>query len=159
VQIASGGEWLGDRRGGLLAHHDGLKTVHELIRVDGVGGKRASHSGFPKILKTTIPMNTRRTSIETPEPVNDHLRSLIAEAEKTMGTNFSQEAAESLSSVRERLSDIKEKVEDGVTFAREKIVAGARQADTAIRMHPYETIAIALGVGVLLGVLLRRKED
>jgi len=29
-------------------------------------------------------------------------------------------------------------------------------ADSAIRAHPYESLAIALGVGVLLGALLRR---
>jgi len=107
----------------------------------------------------SIPMNTRRTAVETPEQVIDHLRSLIAEAEKTIGSNFSEDAAESLSSLRERLGDIKEKVNDGVIFAREKIVAGAKQADSVIRTHPYETLAIALGVGVLLGVFLRRNED
>ena len=31
------------------------------------------------------------------------------------------------------------------------------KADKTIRAHPYEAIAIALGVGVLLGALLRQK--
>jgi ElaB/YqjD/DUF883 family membrane-anchored ribosome-binding protein len=104
-------------------------------------------------------MSTRRTTAETPEQVVEHLRSLIAEAEKAIGTNFSEDAEETLSSLRERLGVIKEKVADGVTFAREKIVTGAKQADSVIRTHPYESLAIALGVGVLLGVFLRRSED
>ncbi len=104
-------------------------------------------------------MNTRRTAVETPEQVIDHLRSLVAEAEKAIGSNFSEDTEGKLSALRERLGEIKEKVEDGVTFAREKVVAGAKQADSAIRSHPYESLAIALGVGVLLGVFLRRSED
>jgi ElaB/YqjD/DUF883 family membrane-anchored ribosome-binding protein len=104
-------------------------------------------------------MSMRRSTADTPEQVLEHLRSLIAEAEKAIGTNFSEDAEETLSSLRERLAGIKEKVDDGVTFAREKITAGAKQADSVIRLHPYESIAIALGVGVLLGVFLRRGED
>ena len=37
-----------------------------------------------------------------------------------------------------------------------KVVAGARATDETIRAHPYESLAIALGVGVLLGALIRR---
>lgn len=101
-------------------------------------------------------MITRKTAIETPEQVVEHLRSLIAEAERTLGANIGEGAEDKLSSLRERLVDMKEKVEDGLGIAREKIVIGAKQTDTAIRAHPYESLAIALGVGVLLGALLRR---
>jgi len=104
-------------------------------------------------------MSTRRSTAETPEQVVDHLRSLIAEAERALGSNFAKDGEEAMSSLRESLADLKEKVNDGVTFAREKIVAGAKQADTTIRAHPYESIAIALGIGVLLGVFLRRSQD
>lgn len=101
-------------------------------------------------------MITRKTAIETPEQVVEHLRSLIAEAEKTLGSNMSEGTEDKLSSLRDRLADMKEKVEDGLSIAREKIVIGAKQADSAIRTHPYESLAIALGVGVLLGAVLRR---
>jgi ElaB/YqjD/DUF883 family membrane-anchored ribosome-binding protein len=104
-------------------------------------------------------MSTKRTSLETPEQLVDHLRSLIAEAEKALSSSFTENAEERLSSLRERLGDLKEKVQDGVTFAREKIVTGAKQADSTIRDHPYESLAIALGIGLLLGIFLRRSED
>jgi ElaB/YqjD/DUF883 family membrane-anchored ribosome-binding protein len=39
----------------------------------------------------------------------------------------------------------------------EKAVAGARAADKVIRDHPYESIGIAFGVGLLIGVLVTRK--
>ena len=35
--------------------------------------------------------------------------------------------------------------------------ASARATDRAIREHPYESIGIAFGVGVLIGVLINRK--
>lgn len=35
--------------------------------------------------------------------------------------------------------------------------AAARKADSMIREHPYESIGIAFGVGLLLGALLARK--
>ncbi len=35
--------------------------------------------------------------------------------------------------------------------------AAAKKADTVIRDHPYESVGIAFGIGVLLGVLVSRK--
>ncbi len=35
--------------------------------------------------------------------------------------------------------------------------AAAKQADTVIRDHPYESIGIAFGVGLLIGVLVTRR--
>lgn len=101
-------------------------------------------------------MCARTAVIETPEQVVEHLRSLIAEAEKTLGSHVSEESAQKFGALRERLADVKERVEEGLAAAKEKVYAGARQTDSAIRAHPYESLAIALGVGVLLGVVLRR---
>ena len=43
-----------------------------------------------------------------------------------------------------------------VRRAEEKAAERARAADKVVRDHPYQTIGIALGVGVLLGLLARR---
>ena len=40
---------------------------------------------------------------------------------------------------------------------QEKAVTSAKATDRVIRDHPYETIGIAFGIGVLLGVLINRK--
>jgi len=48
------------------------------------------------------------------------------------------------------LSNAKHKIE-------EKTTASARATDRAIREHPYESIGIAFGIGVLIGVLINRK--
>ena len=39
----------------------------------------------------------------------------------------------------------------------ESAKAAVRKADDAVRAHPYESLAIAFGVGILLGALFRRK--
>ncbi len=41
--------------------------------------------------------------------------------------------------------------------AEEKAVERAKAADRVIRDHPYQTIGLALGLGVLIGILARRK--
>ena len=38
-----------------------------------------------------------------------------------------------------------------------KSVEGAKVADRVVRDHPYETIGIAFGLGLLIGILVRRK--
>jgi len=44
-----------------------------------------------------------------------------------------------------------ERLTDLYDSAKEKVTEGARRTDEAIRAHPYESLAIALGVGVLIG--------
>ena len=41
--------------------------------------------------------------------------------------------------------------------AEEKAVERAKAADRVIRDHPYQTIGMAFGLGVLIGVLMRRR--
>lgn len=102
-------------------------------------------------------MSTKKTAAaESPEQLLEHLRALLADAEQALGAEVTEATGEKLSALRGRLSDAKDKLEHGLSVAREKVVHGAKQADSAIRAHPYESLAIALGVGVLLGALLRR---
>ncbi|HEY8933448.1 MAG TPA: hypothetical protein VIM44_09065 [Rariglobus sp.] len=101
-------------------------------------------------------MSTKKATAESPEQILEHLRALLADAEQTLGAEVTEATGEKISALRGRLADAKEKLEHGLSVAREKVVYGAKQADSAIRSHPYESLAIALGVGVLLGALLRR---
>jgi ElaB/YqjD/DUF883 family membrane-anchored ribosome-binding protein len=39
----------------------------------------------------------------------------------------------------------------------EKAIAGAKVADQTIREHPYESMGVAFGVGLLIGVLVGRR--
>ncbi len=40
---------------------------------------------------------------------------------------------------------------------RRRVIAGAQAADDAVQEHPYRAIGISFGVGVLLGILMKRR--
>ena len=43
--------------------------------------------------------------------------------------------------------------------AREKVVESAKAADEAVHEHPYQAIAIGVGVGMILGYLIGRRNS
>ncbi|HLP77790.1 MAG TPA: hypothetical protein VK327_12830 [Candidatus Paceibacterota bacterium] len=58
------------------------------------------------------------------------------------------------------LEDIKAVVQDGEQLLRagagqikDKTIAGAKSTDRLVRSHPYQTIGIMLGVGLLVGLI------
>ena len=53
------------------------------------------------------------------------------------------------------LEDAKDRLTDAYTRARRNVVAGAKYADSTIRENPYYSIGIALGIGVVVGMLIR----
>jgi ElaB/YqjD/DUF883 family membrane-anchored ribosome-binding protein len=101
-------------------------------------------------------MKTLSPTAESPEQLAESLRSLIAEAEKTLMSSVSEHAEGRLDELHARLESARDRVATLCADAKVKVAAGAKQADATIRSHPYESLAIALGVGVLLGAVLRR---
>jgi ElaB/YqjD/DUF883 family membrane-anchored ribosome-binding protein len=71
------------------------------------------------------------------------------------------DVSEKAQAARSRLTAALEKAKETYAEIQSKGVAAAKaaakKADTTIRAHPYESIGIAFGVGILLGALLRRK--
>jgi ElaB/YqjD/DUF883 family membrane-anchored ribosome-binding protein len=66
-------------------------------------------------------------------------------------------AGEKMSQLRERLSVALESAKATCHKVEQKVIAGAKATDKTIRAHPYQSIVVALGVGVLIGVLIRRR--
>ena len=58
---------------------------------------------------------------------------------------------------REAASRLSAAMQSAKSNIQEKTTASARATDRTIRQHPYESIGIAFGVGVLLGVLINRR--
>lgn len=58
--------------------------------------------------------------------------------------------------MRDRYETAKERCGELYEGAREKVSAGARTTDLAIRNNPYSALGLALGVGVLVGMLIGR---
>ena len=58
---------------------------------------------------------------------------------------------------RERLTDALASAKRTCHRLEEKAIVGAKVADRVVREHPYQSIGVAVGVGMLLGVLVIRK--
>jgi len=101
--------------------------------------------------------NNNVTTAQTPKELLNDLHTLVQEAEKMMGDSISEHTADAVSALRVRFDAAQERLGELYEGARKKVVAGARITDTAIRENPYQAIAIAAGVGLLVGVLLGRR--
>ena len=66
--------------------------------------------------------------------------------------------AESLSARgREAANRLADAMQSARTRVQEGTVAGAKATDRAIREHPYQSLGIAFGAGLLIGLLIARR--
>jgi ElaB/YqjD/DUF883 family membrane-anchored ribosome-binding protein len=66
-------------------------------------------------------------------------------------------AGEKVSEARKRLAAALESGKELYGRVRDKTVEKAKAVDETVHEHPYQAMGIALGVGVLLGVLITRR--
>jgi ElaB/YqjD/DUF883 family membrane-anchored ribosome-binding protein len=92
----------------------------------------------------------------SPDDMVEQVTRLMGEAEALLVGPVADRAGEKMAQLRERFRDLQSRAGEVYGDTREKVVASAKKTDETIRSHPYESLAIALGVGVLLGALLRR---
>jgi ElaB/YqjD/DUF883 family membrane-anchored ribosome-binding protein len=90
------------------------------------------------------------------EKIMTDLKVLTRDAEALMQATAGQ-AGEKVSELRSRLSAALETAKATCHRLEEKAIAGAKAADKTIREHPYESIGVAFGVGLLIGVLVGRR--
>ena len=91
----------------------------------------------------------------TPETSND-MGTLAEDARALMAATVDV-AGEKVGEARKRLAAALERGKEIAGDVRDKAVAGAKATDKAVREHPYQAIAIGVGVGVLLGYLVARR--
>jgi ElaB/YqjD/DUF883 family membrane-anchored ribosome-binding protein len=84
------------------------------------------------------------------------LKSVIRDAEELMKATAGQ-AGDKITEMRSRLAAALESAKASGQRLEEKTVAAAKATDRTIREHPYESIGIAFGIGLLVGVLVGRK--
>ena len=102
-------------------------------------------------------MKNNKDSAHTPKELLTELQTLVAEAETMMADSVTEHSSEALGNLRARFGAAQERMGELYDGAKKKVVAGAKYTDTAIRENPYQALAIALGVGVLIGVLVGRR--
>ncbi|HEY0945891.1 MAG TPA: hypothetical protein VGD81_11520 [Opitutaceae bacterium] len=95
---------------------------------------------------------------ESPQQLLDDLRHLVSEAEQLISGAVTEQAGEKMEALRTRFAQAQERFGELYADTRRRVVAGAQTTDAAIRAHPYESLAIAVGLGVVLGMLLRRSD-
>ena len=108
------------------------------------------------------------TTAETPEQLIEHISRLMSEAEAMLAGPHTEQASSKLANIKERLESARDQLGNAYTRAREglsdayertrkNVAAGARYTDQTIRDYPYQSLAVALGVGVLIGALIGRR--
>ncbi len=95
------------------------------------------------------------TEISTGKLVGD-LKTVARDTEELLKAG-AEGAHDKACEARARLSAALERAKDACARLEEKAVAGAKATDKVIRDHPYQTIGIAFGIGVLIGVLVTRR--
>jgi ElaB/YqjD/DUF883 family membrane-anchored ribosome-binding protein len=88
----------------------------------------------------------------TTDRVVRDLKMLVRDAEELVEAT-AQDVSERAQEARNRLRKALTSARESCDALQDKAIAGAKAADTVIRGHPYQSIGIAVGVGILLGVL------
>jgi ElaB/YqjD/DUF883 family membrane-anchored ribosome-binding protein len=96
-------------------------------------------------------------STATPKELLDELHALVSEAEKMIGETASEATGDALGALRSRYEDMQEQLTELYSTAKKKVIAGAKYTDETIRENPYQSMAVAAGLGLLVGVLLGRR--
>jgi ElaB/YqjD/DUF883 family membrane-anchored ribosome-binding protein len=97
-------------------------------------------------------------TMEGEQKLAENLQSVTEDAEnfvRETGTGLSEKAREA----RARLAASLASARAGLTRLNEKAVAGAKATDRVIRDNPYQSIGVAFGLGILIGVLVTRSRD
>ena len=84
------------------------------------------------------------------------LKDVLHDAEAIL-QDTAHDASDKAKAARERLMSAIESAKAACKNIEAKAIDGAKATDKVIREHPYQSIGIAFGVGLLLGYLVTRK--
>lgn len=88
------------------------------------------------------------------------LKVLVHDAEdliKATGADVSEAAKAARARLQTGIEHTKEAYLEWQDESLETARAALARADTTVRAHPYESVGVAFGLGVLVGVLVRRR--
>ena len=88
----------------------------------------------------------------TKEKFVQDLTTLVGDAEALVKATGGQLADKSKGELVAAL----DRVKASCRTMQDHAIAGARSADRVIREHPYQSVGIAFGIGLLIGVLVNR---
>ena len=93
---------------------------------------------------------------ETKAKLVDDLRLVAQDAEELIRATGG-ELSERTREVRERLKSVLEDAKQTCVRLEEQAEAGFRATDRVVRENPYRSIGVAVGIGFLIGLLIKRE--
>ena len=90
------------------------------------------------------------------ERLAQDMRVVIDDAEEILKSKAG-ELSDKAREARAELRDVLRNAKDACVSLEERVKSKAKAADRTVRTYPYQTIGIALAVGLLGGVFLARK--
>ncbi len=90
------------------------------------------------------------------EQLTEELQAIANEAEMLIQSK-SEDLVEKTKELRDKLASALDTANDTVESLETQAAKGIKAADRAIRSHPYQSLGIALGVGLAVGLLLKRR--
>jgi ElaB/YqjD/DUF883 family membrane-anchored ribosome-binding protein len=94
---------------------------------------------------------------ETPNALRNDARTLAEDARALLEAT-SEITDEKVAEARQRLADALAAGKQTFGRLQEKAVQSAQAADQVIRSNPYQSIAIAFGIGAVVGFLVSRRD-
>ena len=93
---------------------------------------------------------------QSTEKLLQDLKAVVHDGEELLRAG-TRDLTERGMAARERLAAALEVAKDTRRKLQERAVAGAQATDRYIREYPYQSLGLAFGVGMLLGVLVNRR--
>ena len=93
---------------------------------------------------------------ESTERLLQDLKAVVNDGEELLRAGAS-ELSERGMAAREKLTAALEVAKDTRRKLEERSLAGARAADEFLREYPYQSIGVAFGLGLLIGLIANRK--
>ena len=88
--------------------------------------------------------------METPaDRFMDELRSVMADAEELLRVTADQTGP--------KVQEVRARAEESLRNAREHLQGAGKQLDAQVREHPWAAVGVAVGVGLIVGILLSLK--
>ena len=99
--------------------------------------------------------NHERTHEKGTDKVVSDLKRVVHDSRDLLHSSV-EVAGDQARLMRERLADALESAREAGRKLEKKAAAGAKATDKIIRENPYQSIGIAFGIGLLIGVLATR---
>jgi len=90
------------------------------------------------------------------EKLGTDLKRLVRDSEELLKDSAAA-VGEKAHDLRERLSQSLESAKATCRRLEEKAIEGAKATDKVVRAHPYESMGVAFAIGLVIGLLVRRK--